>query len=471
MGEIAAAIGGSIENGPGSHLFLDYHFDSRLLNERSLFFALKSDHGDGHRYLPQVAALAGAGAVVASDCDTAGVACPLIRVRDPQLAFRQLAAHVRDRFSGIRYIGVTGSAGKTTTKEFIYQILSRKYRAFRSPANWNNWQGLPFALLKMAPSTEAAVFELAMSSPGRGEIARLVEILRPDITVILNALPVHLEYLKTLENVSRAKMEINDCLAADGVAFINGDYPLLRRLGRKVKGRPVFFGREKQGNEIVLKGVSWDGTQSRLAVDFDGVEREFITAIRNEVQIDNLFAAILVANQAGMTHEEIQSALLDLAPVAGRGVVRQQGGWTVVDDTYNANPEAMKRMLDWVDRAYPPPKVAVLGDMLELGAAELEFHREVGAYLARLHFDALVTVGHRAGALADGAAAAGFPADRITRLADAAAAGVHVCKTAPPGSTILFKASRGMRMEQAVQALAGGSEGASKPAGSAKSEH
>ena len=166
----------------------------------------------------------------------------MIRVSDPLRAAQQLAIHVRQKYRSVKYVGITGSAGKTTTKEFAFQILSHKFRSFRSLQNWNNGIGLPFSLLKMDGREETAIFELAMSDPGIGEIDLLAGILKPDVSVLLNVFPVHLEFLGTLENAAQAKAEILNHLRADGCAFVNGDSALVRRAVAAKKGRKVFFG-------------------------------------------------------------------------------------------------------------------------------------------------------------------------------------------------------------------------------------
>jgi UDP-N-acetylmuramoyl-tripeptide--D-alanyl-D-alanine ligase len=434
-----------------------------------LFFALTSQGNDGHRYIGQLEGRAGVGAVVNFDFNAAGLTFPLLRVKDPLKAAQQLAVYVRNKYRSIKYIGVTGSAGKTTTKEFIYQILSHKYRVFRSFRNWNNWIGMPFSLLNLTGEEEVAVFELAMSEPGIGEIDLLAGILRPDAAVILNVFPVHLEYLKTLDNTAQAKSEILNHLDSDDVAFINGDSePLRKRLhhpryrSRYRRGRKVFFG-ATDGNDIRLKKITREKEQTRLLIDFYGLETEFSTALINRVQVENLFVAIIVAQHLGMKNFEIQEAVKTLVPLANRGVIVSHGPFTIIDETYNSNPEALKKTLDWVDREYKKQKnrvkVAVLGDMLELGEGEDRFHWEVGQFFAGLGFDRLVTVGKRAEKIAEGAVEAGFSRQCIQRCREAVEAGSWLKAMVSPGegaqlphqAILLFKGSRGIQLEKALQ--------------------
>jgi UDP-N-acetylmuramoyl-tripeptide--D-alanyl-D-alanine ligase len=452
IAEIAAAVSGTVSQASRVRSFRAFQFDTRAMKANALFFAMRTQKSDGHDHVKDLAAIPGAGAVVRKDFAAGKLRLPLIRVDDPLQAAQKLAAHVRQKYRSLKYIGITGSAGKTTTKEFIFQILSHKYRCFRSPQNWNNWIGLPFSLLQMSGREEAAVFELAMSDPGIGEIDRLAGILKPDVAVLLNVFPVHLEFLKSLANAARAKCEILNHLAADGCAFVNGDAPLLRRAASGGKGLRIFFGGRAGSNQIVLEKVSRENGCSRLRIDFFGIAEEFVAPLVNRLHAENLFAAILVAQRLGMKNFEIQEAVSRLQPLSGRGQIRRLGRFTVIDETYNSNPEALKRTLHWVDREYQQKKAAVLGDMLELGEKELDFHREIGRYFSGLHFDLLLTVGRRAEKIAAAAKKAGYPAARIKCFAQAEDAGKYL-RVALPRKTetvVLFKGSRGLVLEKAI---------------------
>jgi UDP-N-acetylmuramoyl-tripeptide--D-alanyl-D-alanine ligase len=476
--EIAKAIGGTLNLTKKNPIFSHFHFDTRQITEgNTLFFALKAETNDGHRYVQQLANRTGGGAVVATDYDTAGLAVPLIRVKDPLKAAQQLAAYVRNQYWAITYIGITGSAGKTTTKEFIYQLLSHKHNTFRAFKNYNNWIGMPFSLLNMTGREEAAVFELAMSYPGIGEIDLLARILKPDVAVILNLFPVHLEYLKTIENAAKGKCEILNYLTPDGVAFINGDSePLGKQLQdpryRDIyrRGRKIFFGRNPN-NDIRLKEITRMEAnkagkgQSRLLIDFYGMEAEFVTPLVNRTHLENLFVAIMVVQHLGMKNVEIQEAIKGLSPLSNRGVISHHGLCTIIDETYNSNPEALKKTLDWVDKEYKKKKnrkkIAILGDMLELGEREEQYHREVGQFFASLDFDRLITVGKRAVSIAEAAREAGFAGQHIRCFQEAAEAGNYLKKTFSDEQSrdneriILFKASRGIQLEKALDEFLG----------------
>lgn len=448
--EIAAVVSGQVSRPEKDCTFSDFQFDTRAMGAHALFFALQSAKADGHRFVSELAAIPGAGAVVKNDFAGRDAGIPLIRVADPLRAAQQLAIHVREKYRSCKFVGITGSAGKTTTKEFVFQILSKKFPSFRSPQNWNNGIGLPFSLLKMNGREKTAVFELAMSDPGIGEIDLLAGILKPDVAVLLNVFPVHLEFLKTLENAAQAKAEILNYLAADGCAFVNGDSALARRAVAVKKGCKIFFGAKAAGNQVVLKKVIREKSGSRMVIDFFGIREEFVVPLVSLTQVENLFAAILVAQRLGMKDFEIQDAVSSLQPLVGRGQISRQDGFIVIDETYNSNPEALKKTLQWIDREYRQKKVAVLGDMLELGAEEAAFHLQVGRFFSGLHFDLLLTVGARAAKIAEGARQAGFPAAGIKCFDQAAEAGKYLRAELEPEAVILFKGSRGVALEKAI---------------------
>lgn len=454
VGDILAVTGGRVSQEFPNLRFSHFHFDTRLMHsDHSLFFALKTDQNNGHNYLKTIKNTRDSAAVVSRSFKESVGPLPLIRVNDPLKAVHQLAAHVRKKWKGVTYVGITGSAGKTTTKEFLYQILAQKYSVFRSIENWNNWIGLPFSMLEMAGTEQIAVFELAMSYPGIGEIDFLAEILKPDVAVILNVFPVHLEFLKSMNNIARGKSEILNYLESDGTAFITGDSDLIRMQTREKKGRKIYFGRSSEGNHIRLSGVRRVGDGSRITVDFYGIKTDFTTNIINRTHIENLFSAIIVAQHLGMKNFEIQGALSQIQPLSGRGKINRYKHFTVIDETYNSNPEALAKTLKWVNEEFKNKKIAVVGDMLELGEREADFHLEAGKFFATLGFDMLITVGERSEKIAEGARAGGFDPDRIKICDNAEQAGRFLKGCVPPEAVIVLKASRGMKLEGAIEEL------------------
>jgi UDP-N-acetylmuramoyl-tripeptide--D-alanyl-D-alanine ligase len=460
INEIADAVQGKILNINTDNslmTFSNYQFDTRLVEgKNTLFFALKSETNDGHQYVNQLENTPKTAAVVSQQFDTQGLKLPLIQVGDPLKAAHKLAAYVRNKYSDTTYVGITGSAGKTTTKEFAYQILSYKYQPYRSHKNWNNWIGMPFSILNMHGDEDMALFELAMSYPGIGEIDLLAEILRPDVAIILNVFPVHLEFLKNLDNVALAKSEILNYLSSDDTGFITGDSPYILEKTRSKKGRKIFFGKNPQTNNIILKGIIREGETTKINIDFFGINSQFETFIINQIHIENLFIAIILAQHLGMKNEEIQAALKNIQPLSGRGEIKELPDFTIIDETYNSNPAALKRSLEWVDKEYQGRKIAVLGDMLELGEDENFYHQDVGQFLASLNYHYLVTIGKRAEKIAHGAIKEGFAPENVKCCYHSVEAGKYIKKIVESGSVILFKASRGIQLEKAIEEFTGG---------------
>lgn len=452
INEISKAVNGRLINVNNKDLkFIDFHFDTRLINKKnSLFFALKTESDDGHKFIKNLKNKKGVGAVVSKDFVCKGLNIPVIKVEDTLKAAHQLASYVRSKYRNIKYIGVTGSAGKTTTKEFIFQLLSYKYKAYRAFENWNNWIGLPFSILKMNGDEQVAVFELAMSYPGIGEIDLLTEILKPDVVMILNVFPVHLEFLKNLENIAKAKSEILNYLCSDDTAFITGDSDLILKETQNKNGRKFYFGK-KEGNNIILKNIKREKDRTRVTIDFYGIKTEFVLNIINLIHIENLFAAIIVSQYMGMKNYEIQEAVKKITPLLHRGEIKKYKDFTIIDETYNSNPEALKKALNWVDREYKNRKIAVIGDMLELGKKEEDFHFNVGKYFSTLNFDFLITVGQRSLKIAEGAVSGGFNNRNIKVLNLPEEASEFLKEVVAPGSVILLKASRNINLFKAIE--------------------
>ncbi|MEN8153612.1 MAG: UDP-N-acetylmuramoyl-tripeptide--D-alanyl-D-alanine ligase [Acidobacteriota bacterium] len=457
MDEIAAVMGGVLKNSDGKDLFTKFVFDTREISEQNtLFFALRSETGDGHRFIPQLEKVDGAGAVVSKDFDIKNISIPLIIVEDTLKSAHKLASYLRGKFRKTRYVGITGSAGKTTTKEFLAQLLSTKFKVFRSHKNWNNWIGLPFSIFQMDGDEDVAIFELAMSYPGIGEIDLLADILKPDIAVILNVFPVHLEFLKNLKNIAKGKSEILNYLNADGTAFISGDSEFIKNEVKNKKGRKFFFGQEEGGNDIILKDIIRSKNKSSFFINFFGVETRFEANIINRIHIENLFAAIIIAQDLGMKNFEIAEALALLEPVSGRGSIESTKKFTIIDETYNSNPVALKKTLQWVDREFEGNKIAVVGDMLELGEEEDRYHAEIGQFFSDLGYSQLICVGKRAEKIVEGALSGGYPGDKIKAFENSPDAGSYINEYASEGSIILFKASRGIRLEGAIEKVKNG---------------
>ncbi len=450
--------------------------DSRELEPGDLYIALRGERVDGHTFIPDVFA-AGAAAVVSEEVltDPAG---PYILVASCPQALKDIAEYYRSTLS-IPVIGITGSVGKTSTKEMVAAVLEQKYRVASTEGNFNNEIGLPLTLLRIRPEHEAAVVEMGISD--FGEMHRLAQMARPDICVITNIGPCHLENLIDLDGVLRAKTELFDFLGPDGVIILNGNDEKLSTIKEKNGIRPIRYyvkeddagsakkedtGSAKSGpaandtylvtaDSIVNRGFA--GMEAVLHFpDEDCPITEPIPGMHN---IYNACAAACVGDVLGMTHAQICAGIAAARTLPGRANVLETGDIVILDDCYNASPNAMRESLDILARA-DGRRIAVLGDMLELGGRERELHREVGAYAASLPIDRLYCTGNLARDLADAAmsetpGAAGGAADALTvQYFDTKKALLEsLLADTKQGDTILVKASHSMEFSDVVEAL------------------
>jgi UDP-N-acetylmuramoyl-tripeptide--D-alanyl-D-alanine ligase len=451
--DVARRVEGRILQGNPGALFRGYAIDARLAGRDDLFFAVLGNR-DGHDFVPQAAANGALGAVVSRAVASPGPDFALIEVKDTVRALQALGRSVLLEFRP-RVVGITGSVGKTTTKEFAAEILSASFAVLRSEKNFNNHLGLALSLLRLQKSHQVAVLEMGMSAPG--EIAALARIAPPDVSVITNVHPVHLEFFGSLEGIARAKKEILDGMKPDGTAVLNADDPLVSAVAAGWKGRRVLFGRSPKGDVRAenirprgYEGLSFDLGYGR---DTTLIDLPFIY----ESFVDDFLAAAGAAYALSVPLEAVASKAASLKPFAMRGVMAVLGnGVRVLDDSYNSNPKALETALKSLAALPARRKVAVLGDMLELGPAGKAFHLEAGRAVALSGWDLLVTVGALARDMAAGAAAAGMPAARIITFADAEEAARALAGLLKEGDLVLVKGSRGVRMEKIVELLRDG---------------
>lgn len=448
--DIARRTGGRILQGSPDLTFGAYGIDSRLTVPGELFFAIV-DRRDGHDFVSAAAGRGAAGAVVSRPLSVPGPHFGLVEVEDTVAALQALARSVLDQ-NPVRIVGVTGSIGKTTTKEFAAELLSGHFRVLKSRGNFNNRLGLALSLLRLERQHEVAVLEMGMSAPG--EIRALAAIAPPDVAVITNIHPVHLQFFKGMEEIATAKKEILDGAGKGATAVLNGDSPLVMKIAEDWTGPRVTFGlgpecdvraeairrREYEGLEIILSSAG-----EKAKVDFPFINESFVP---------DLLAAAAVCRALGLTLAEIRPKIAGLRPSSMRGVlVGLGGGVRLYDDSYNSNPRALEAALKSLGALPASRKVAVLADMLELGEDEREFHRQAGAAVARWGWDVLVAVGPLAAHIAEEAATSGLPRKSILTFPDAATAATHINDIVRDGDLVLVKGSRGMRMEVLVEKI------------------
>lgn len=444
--QIARATGGRILK-TEQESFNAFGIDSRKIGQGDLFFAIRGEHTDGHLFVADAFQRGAGGAIVDQPGFSAEGGRTIIQVQDSMKALQDLGAFVR-RENTARFIGITGSSGKTSTKEFTAALLSQRYRVFKSEGNLNSLTGLPLSLLSLE-SCECAVFEVAMNNPG--EIARLSSVLKPDIGAILNVNPVHSLQFPSIDAIADEKCSLVEGMARDSLLVFNADDPLLlERLQKRQAGFTYGFssGADLRITDVRMKGVS--GSQAVFRWNQEHVEVH--TALCGIGNITNIACAVAVAVNLNLTSEEIGRGINELKPYQQRGVLITSGDIAIYDDTYNSNPRAVDLALRIVSesRGYRR-RIAVLGDMLELGAGEKQFHEAAGEQVAAGGFDALVTAGPLSRHTAEAAQRKGVKA--VYAEKDSTEAAERIKSIARPGDLILVKGSRGMKMETVVKRL------------------
>lgn len=454
LGMATEAMSGDLVEASSSDLWSGAALDSRQVHGRELFFALPGEQTDGHRFVGQALDRGAAAAVVRKSFnDSPG---PLIRVDDPYAALHDLTREVR-RTVPRKLVGITGSAGKTTTKELLAAMLSQRFRVARSPGNLNNRYGFPIALLGIADDAEWMVAEMGMSEPG--ELGTVSQLGRPDAVILINVRPVHLEFFGTLAAIAEAKAEILEGLSMEGLVVGNFDDPEVRRVLER-SGRPVIWFGEGSGADVRAEGVEplADGIGSRFVLVKGDVRQEIVLPLHGSMNVQNCLAAATCALELGISPAEIAAAVANARPAAMRGVVhRLANGAVLIDDAYNSNPEALELALQSAAQVPGNRHWAVIGDMLELGEGAVEFHRQAGVQAASSGFDPVIGVGPLARGLVDAAAGAGTNAEWFQDAGEAARA---VANRIEAGDVVLVKGSRGIQLDRVVEAmLAGGGEG------------
>jgi UDP-N-acetylmuramoyl-tripeptide--D-alanyl-D-alanine ligase len=434
-----------------------YSIDSRTVGAGDLFFAVRGERLDGHDFVGAALADGAVAAVVSNRwLIPANVdETKLLRVADCEdcvlHALQQLAHAVRRAWAG-RVIGVTGSAGKTTTKEAVAQVLSTRFRVLKSSGNLNNAFGLPLQLLRLEREHEVAVIEMGMNHSG--EIAALAKIAEPNWAVVSNVAPVHIEFFPDgLAGIARAKYELVESLPADGIAVLNADDPYVREFGRGMGDRAVLYGtgenaevRAEKIEEAGIEGVHFDvvAGQERAQVHLKMLGRHNVL---------NALAAIAVGLRSGIPLGECAAAIGELRPADKRGEVLSWRGATLINDSYNSNPRALDAMIDALMAMPGERHIAIAGEMLELGLEAPALHQACGRRMAEKGVTTVVGVRGAAAELVSGVQAGGGDAIFVATPEEA---GEWMRSSLRPGDVVLLKASRGVRLEKALARLEDG---------------
>jgi UDP-N-acetylmuramoyl-tripeptide--D-alanyl-D-alanine ligase len=460
--QVARALGAAIPSGlVATARATGVSIDSRTTEPRQLFFAIHGPRHDGHDYVP-AAFERGALAAVVSQRRVGsygeGLGGKLIAVEDPRESFQKLARLVRDAWSrgrpGRRLAAVTGSAGKTTTKEILAALLAARMRVLKSEGNLNNEYGVPLSLLKLEEEHDAAVIEFGMNHPG--EIARLAEIAAPDVGVVTCVAPVHLEFFPSVEEIALAKRELIERLSGpDSVAVLNADDARVLKFRDVAPGRVQTFGLSEQA-DFRAAGV--------LDLGLEGTEIDFVSpreraqlhlSLPGRHNVSNALAALAAASVCGAGVEEARHVLPWIQPADRRGeVLRYAEGFSVLNDSYNSNPVALAAAVDLIAATHGVARrVLAAGEMLELGPSAPELHREAGRYAARRRLDWIFGVQGLAREIVRGAVEAGHPSHQAAFFESSEEAGRYIAGFLARGDLLLVKGSRGVKMEGIIDAI------------------
>jgi UDP-N-acetylmuramoyl-tripeptide--D-alanyl-D-alanine ligase len=446
IGEIAELVGGNVIQGREivTHSVV---IDSREVKPDSVFFAIKGERLDGHQFVAQALQTA-RGAVVVQVPENVPADKGIVQVADTTVALQQLAKAIRQRMDFL-LIGITGSAGKTTTKEMIAALIATERRTFKSWGNFNNLIGCPLCIDNTPDDAEVVVSEMGMNH--KGEIATLAGLTRPDVGVYTNIGPVHIEFFGTVEKIAEAKRELLENVKEGGTIVLNVDNEHVMRISQGFTGRKVTYGIDHDAEYRATRVTERGLLGTRFTLRAEGEDRDFELALPGRHNLENLLAAIATARAVGISWDGVANGVTEVKPAYHRGVVVPYRGALLYDDTYNSNPYALGRALELMAQAdVQGRRIAVIGDMLELGEQELDFHRDSGRKIPK-SIDVVIGVGKRSNALLDGAREAGFT--NVHHFDDAAAAAEFLRDFIGEGDLVLLKASRGIGLDKIVTTL------------------
>ena len=440
VSKILKSTGGTLIFGSADEGVLSISTDSREIGDKCLYIPIKGEKFDGHTFLEGALKNGAEGYLTQNDDIVKGYGFG-IRVKDTKKALGDIAAAYRGGFCA-DVVALTGSVGKTTTKEFIASVLSRRFNTVKTKANYNNDIGLPFTLFSIGADTQKAVVEMGMSN--FKEISYLTNIARPDAAVITNIGTSHIEFLKSREGILKAKCEIFEGLKEDGTAFLNGDDDLLQTLSGKLGFKTVFFGIDNKKCDICAENVKL----YPLKTEFEISGQKFEINIPGRHNVYNALCAYAVGKMYGMTDEEIRKGLLDYKNDGIRQSIIEINGAKILNDCYNSSLQAAMSAIDVLKKLSDGKKIAVLGDMAELGDMSEECHRKLGAYFASCGCDVLITVGNEAKFIADEAEKCGVSEKNVHSFDNNSDAALCLKGILKKNDAVLIKGSHCMKMEE-----------------------
>jgi UDP-N-acetylmuramoyl-tripeptide--D-alanyl-D-alanine ligase len=426
--------------------------DSRTIQAGDLFFALRGPNFDGHAYLEEVFAKGAVAAIV--DCEVVSNGA-VLQVGDSLRAMQSLASEARRQWGG-EVVAVTGSAGKTTTKDMIADMLAVGIKTGKSAGNLNNHIGLPLSLLRMDESARVAVTEIGMNHAG--EIRELAKIAKPNVGVVTNVGHAHIEFFDSIDEIAAAKRELIESLEENGTAVLNADDARVAAFADVNRGRTILYGQSARA-DVRAENVEFLGENTRFSVK----NTNFSTQLTGRHNVSNILAGIAVAGLYGIEPQRLTGAVEGLQPGKMRGEQFHHHGILIYNDCYNSNPGAVRAMLDLLRDTPARRRIAVLGEMLELGRWAEPLHRDVGTYAAEQGIDVLVGIRGAACCTLDAATRAGLRAGAAFFFEDPAEAGRMLRTLAKTGDAILFKGSRGVHVERALDEFLRGDPPSASP--------
>ncbi len=453
--EVESGSGGTLVKGSRDAVFSSVSIDTRTLRTGDLFFAIRGPNQDGHRFIPDALSKGALGAVAEHGYEYPGdfpAGRVLLKVGDTHNALKSLAMWARRRWPGT-LVAVTGSMGKTTTREFAAQVMQSKFNVYRTPGNYNNLFGLPLALLGLDVEHQIGVFEMGMSAPG--EIAEMCRIAAPTVGIITNVAPVHLAFFDSIEKIAQAKGELAEALPPDGTLIYNADDVLVRGIAAGFAGIKISFGFSDLADVRAegIKIVGLDKTRFRLL--WAGMARPATVPFAGAHWVMNALPAIALGIQNHISLAQMVKSLARLQAVAMRGqILRFKEGFTVIDDSYNSNPRALMQMIE-VLSGVPSftRRILVAGEMLELGNSSDSLHFECGVFAANHGLDTVIGIQGAAREIVRAAGESGMPGSKVHFFADSSAATDFVNSVVRKGDLMLIKGSRGVHTEKIVHSL------------------
>ncbi len=450
--EIVRAAG-ALLTGNGEAVFSDITTDTRSVPPGSLFIALKGERFNGEDFLEKAREAGAGGVLISASCPEekwSGLSLPVFRVPDTLKAYQEIAGAWRKRFS-LPVVAITGSNGKTTTKDLTASVLGANFPVLRTEANFNNEIGLPKTLLGLSPEHRAAVVEIGMRGPG--QIAALAPYAAPSVGVVTNVGENHIEILGSVENIAKAKAEMVEALSSGGTAVLNADDSRVLAMKEKADAgvSVVTFG-ESEKADVRAIDVVQDGLKTLFIVSFPGGKKQtYRLPMPGRHNVSNALAALATGHVLGLSPEEMVAGLEAPAMSDARFACEKHGEYMIINDAYNASPLSMGAAIRTMKEIAPGRRVAVLGDMLELGDYATAAHRRVGGELAASGAEVLVTRGTLGEEIAAGAEAAGMKA--VYRCSTHEEAAETLRSLLQPGDTVLFKGSHGMQMDKIISLL------------------